>query len=922
MGYKANEYKVSRKNPVEKSREEANLDHGIYVGEVIVRPKDESHSGRIPVYIPMLSKDRNDPRGYFNCFWSSPFAGTTPSAAVGKNNRSHADTMKTYGMWMVPPDPGNFVLVIFGDGKKKNPIIIGCMFPDQMQSMVPGNPAGKTFGTEVPVPVAEKNRFDPNKSHGKGVQRPFNPFIAIPIINQGLINDPVRGTTTSGARRESPSQVYGILTPGPENINLETGKRDGTNRLGGHSFVMDDNLKQRHIRMRTAGGGQVLIDDTNELVYVINSPGTAWVELSSDGSIQIFSDEDINMRSTNNINIRADQILNLDAGVRVNINAGLMEDQGEEVDPKLDGPIGGDVYIQSGNSINQLTNTAIKMETAKGGSVISANSKGKTLLYGDLGVESSTPMSTVIKSGGDTFVTSGGSGHVVSGGQSFVKGSTVHLNDGGTSGTAEPPLPIKPLDVNVFHDEPMSIPVVDYDPTNVDGRNPMPTGGIRQVDPALPASIPPSTTSNFSDARGKKIKVASTTTMITTREPWFGHKTKDIVLPTADDTGGRSQKYTDERANKAYPPGASDHGYIGPDTIVKPDGTVLQGKGYDGVSGPALYPYMRAKQDSNYVPVPGEPNTFTSIDSGQIRSSVPDYKEEPLLKCSTLSGESLAAQLEESGALDGCVNTIVGATDPSLTETDLIDEDGFLFDYGDKTAIGYKHVIEEKEKEAGAIMFGDGKNFDPTSVTTIIDTGKRKMSASEISSVIKNAGPGQDLTSQGIFKASDISNNFKTGDAAYAIVPEGGIYKEPIFINQIAAGMSKGASKQLLKNDFRQASKYALNRANRPMTVQQGMSLTLLAQRLGKGRFDQTPALRAIQSGQYDQIARQMKLTDEAGSRSLYTPFGDVVSFLWQADDSMLPEILDITKEEPDFQMGLWMMQSRLYYLHKAAKGF
>ena len=70
MGYKANEYKISRKNPVEKSREEANLDHGIYVGEVIVRPKDESHSGRIPVYIPMLSKDRNDPRGYFNCFWS------------------------------------------------------------------------------------------------------------------------------------------------------------------------------------------------------------------------------------------------------------------------------------------------------------------------------------------------------------------------------------------------------------------------------------------------------------------------------------------------------------------------------------------------------------------------------------------------------------------------------------------------------------------------------------------------------------------------------------------------------------------------------------------------------------------------------------------------------------------------------------
>lgn len=920
MGYKANEYKVSRKNPVEKSREEANLDHGIYVGEVIVRPKDESHSGRIPVYIPMLSKDRNDPRGYFNCFWSSPFAGTTPSAAVGKNERSHADTMKTYGMWMVPPDPGNFVLVIFGDGKKKNPIIIGCMFPDQMQNMVPGNPAGKTFGSDVPLPVAEKNRFATNKSHGKGVERPFNPFIAIPIINQGLINDPVRGTTTSGARRESPSQVFGFLTPGPENINLETGKRDGTNRLGGHSFVMDDNLSQRHIRMRTAGGGQVLIDDTNELVYVINSPGTAWIELSSDGSIQIFSDEDINMRSTNNINIRADQELNLDAGIRVNINAGLMEDQGDEVDPKMEGPIGGDVYIQSGNSINQLTNSAIKMETKKGGSVISTNSAGKTLLYGATGIESSTPQNSVIKSGGDTFVTSGGSGHVVSGGQSFVKGSTVHLNDGGSGGTAEAPTLVTPLAVNIFHDEPMSIPVVDYDPTNVDGRNPMPTNGLRQADPDIPASVPSSTMGNFSDDRGKKIKVASTTTMITTREPWFGHKKKDITIPTENDTQGPSQKSTDERANRAYPPGASDTGYIGPDTIVKPDGTVLQGKGYDGITGPALYPYMRAKQDSNYVPIPGEADQFSVIDSGQVRSSVPDYKEEPLLKCNTLSGDSLAAQLEDSGALDGCVNAIAGATDPSLTETNLIDEFGY-FAQGDKTAIGYKHVIEDKEKEAGAIMFGDGKNFDPTSTTTMIDTGKRKMTASEISSVIKNAGPGQDLTAQGIFKASDVSNDFKAGDSAYAIIPEGGIYKEPIFINQIAAGMSKSASKQLLRNDFRQVSRYAINRANRPMTVQQGMSLTLLAQRLGKSRFDQTPALRAIQSGQYGSIAREMKLTSESGQRDLYQPFGDVVSLLWQADDSMLPEIINLTSSSNYAWGGLWSLYSDLYQMQKRSKG-
>jgi len=210
MGYKPDLFAHRRKNPVDKLRANAELDHGIYVGEVIVRPKDDTNSGRIPVYIPMLSKDRDDPTGYFNCYWSSPFAGSTPSEKIGKNVRSYDETIKTYGMWMVPPDPGNFVLVIFGDGKKKNPIIIGCLFPDQSQHMVPGIPAGPTYGSSLPLPVAEKNKREPDPDTSNKVNRPLHHILTKQILDQGLINDPIRGISTSGARRESPSQVYGI----------------------------------------------------------------------------------------------------------------------------------------------------------------------------------------------------------------------------------------------------------------------------------------------------------------------------------------------------------------------------------------------------------------------------------------------------------------------------------------------------------------------------------------------------------------------------------------------------------------------------------------------------------------------------------------------------------------------------------------
>ena len=70
MAYKPNDYRRSKRNPRDKMRESAELDFGVYMGEVIVRPKDATHSGRITVYVPMLSKDRSDPQGYFNCYWS------------------------------------------------------------------------------------------------------------------------------------------------------------------------------------------------------------------------------------------------------------------------------------------------------------------------------------------------------------------------------------------------------------------------------------------------------------------------------------------------------------------------------------------------------------------------------------------------------------------------------------------------------------------------------------------------------------------------------------------------------------------------------------------------------------------------------------------------------------------------------------
>ena len=906
MGYKADEYRTSRKNPVEKLRADADLDMGIYIGEVIVTPKDESHSGRIPVYIPMLSKDRNDPRGYFNCYWSSPFAGTTPSAKVGPQKEKYQDTMKTYGMWMVPPDPGNFVLVIFGDGKKKNPIIIGCMFPDQMQNMVPGNPAGSTFGTDVPLPVAEKNRSSDDKSQGKNVQRPLNPYITYPIVKQGLIKDTVRGTTTAGARRESPSQVYGILTPGPMDKNVDTSAMDGTNRLGGHSFVMDDHLDQRHIRLRTAGGAQLLLDDTNEIVYVINSPGTAWVELSKDGSINVFSDEDLNMRSTSNINIRADHTVNIDGGVRVNINAGLLESAGSNVDTlKLGAETGGDIFIQSGGTINQLTNNTIKLETREGD--ITARTPATVALFGESSIKTKTTGSTTIQSGGDFFASQSGSGHIVSGGQSFVKGSTVHLNDGGSQSQGVVPGPITPLTVNIFKDEPMSIPVFAYDHENPGTKNPIPTGGVRKSDPGeLPADIS-DPANNYKDERGEKIDVASTTTMITTREPWFNHLREDKTVPTPYT---QNQQDVDRDLGRRYPPATSGTGYEGPDSVVNDDGTYELGTGFDGVKGGQLDEHVRKQY---FDPTTGAPKTPTTA-----FQMTPDYATVPNMQCKTMAGGDLKQAFEGqiSPALTDGISTSCHFSADEVPLSFAGDFDNIPPDMGGATVMGYKHILGEEEREAGCIMFGDGKNFDPLADTTLYpDNGAKPISASEVSKIIANEGPGKDLSKYGLQKASTVFPEFGSNDTAYVL--KDNKMKSFITVNGNKHGISKQASKRLLANDLIQHGIGVQRVVKKPMSLGQMAGMTMLHHHLGPTVFRTHPVISLMNGSNNStkkNIAR-MFLYDRGDSYD-YASKGQLMSYLFQSSDKMWPRIVQILGTQKEWQ---WKA-SDVIDLHRQAK--
>ena len=64
------------------------------------------------------------------------------------------------------------------------------------------------------LPTVEKNKRTADINHNDTF-RPIQHTLSESIVKQGLALDPIRGAGSSSARRESPSEVFGLLTPGP-----------------------------------------------------------------------------------------------------------------------------------------------------------------------------------------------------------------------------------------------------------------------------------------------------------------------------------------------------------------------------------------------------------------------------------------------------------------------------------------------------------------------------------------------------------------------------------------------------------------------------------------------------------------------------------------------------------------------------------
>ena len=334
---------------------------GVYLGK-IVNHLDTTYMGGVEVEI-LKKTNSGNVATKIACKYASPFAGQTPYTGLGRGS-DYASTQKSYGFWAVPPDIGTQVIVLMPEGDYSQAYWVACVQDTAMNFAMPGN-AGTTLNDLDPsaaLPVGEYNKLkeDPAGKDPTKVTKPVNTLAQERLIKAGLDKDWVRGTNTSSARRELPSMVFGISTPGPHDVagpKHRYGPQDAQinapyNRLGGSSFVMDDGDTSMHrrlsakegppdyantetgdvsgdptlpanelIRIQTRTGHQIVMHNTEDLIYIAHGSGDSWIEMTANGKIDIYSKDSISVRSETDINFTADRDINFTALENINMVA-------------------------------------------------------------------------------------------------------------------------------------------------------------------------------------------------------------------------------------------------------------------------------------------------------------------------------------------------------------------------------------------------------------------------------------------------------------------------------------------------------------------------------------------------------------------------------------------------------------------------
>ena len=279
---------------------------------IVKDTEDPQQNGRVKIWCPALDGETYEIDLLPWAEYATPFGGVTNDFAAGRN-KTKSNGPASYGFWALPK-PGAQVLVFLLNGDPNRRFYFASVFGLHRNRSIPAGrninpnenppPQGPFTDTYEPLQPAYDNlrtAFQGKVSSAQAKSRGADERqVAQDVTNKdgkdGYAPNPVDGKYLD-------SQAYCFVTPGH------------------HMFLMNDSPDNCRIRLKTCEGNQIIIDDTNERIYVSTAKGKTWIELDEDGHINIFGSQSISMRAGKDVNIYGDNNVNIEAGNSVNIKA-------------------------------------------------------------------------------------------------------------------------------------------------------------------------------------------------------------------------------------------------------------------------------------------------------------------------------------------------------------------------------------------------------------------------------------------------------------------------------------------------------------------------------------------------------------------------------------------------------------------------
>lgn len=249
---------------------------------LVVDNDDPQQMGRLKIWVPSLDGDSYEIENLPWAHYLSPLAGQTLDFVAGEHGVK-SEGYASYGFWAIPKI-GAVVIVGLVHNDPNLRVYMGSLYGEHGNRSLP---AGRNRPDITPGPLTDT--LDPLRPAMDNLKLQFQGQLsASEALTRGAyeraaaqdktIKDGTEGYQKSTINSDKlESQTYCLVTPGH------------------HAIIFQDNPTTSRMRMKTAGGHQIIMDDANERIYISTAQGNNYIELDADGRIFVYANNDVAM---------------------------------------------------------------------------------------------------------------------------------------------------------------------------------------------------------------------------------------------------------------------------------------------------------------------------------------------------------------------------------------------------------------------------------------------------------------------------------------------------------------------------------------------------------------------------------------------------------------------------------------------------